>query len=214
MESTESILPSRMDADSYGPNAVIVTGPPCAGKTTLARHIASGLQLPLLAKDTIKESLFASLGWKDRKWSKRLSAASFDLLFVYLESLLRAGCSCIVDGNFQRESHTSALLDLKSRAPFQPIQILCSCEGRALVQRFEQRAANETRHPGHVDHVLVDELRPSLIQGECAPLEIGGSVVNVDTTDLESVDHAGLLPRIRAHLTNRPAGDVSRPAMP
>ena len=40
------------------PLVVVVTGPPAAGKTTVAREIARSLRLPLVAKDTIKEALF------------------------------------------------------------------------------------------------------------------------------------------------------------
>ena len=36
---------------------VVVTGPPGSGKSTLARALASGLGLPLLAKDEIKQTL-------------------------------------------------------------------------------------------------------------------------------------------------------------
>jgi predicted ATPase len=41
---------------------VLVTGPPGSGKTTLAVPLARRLELPLIAKDTIKEALFDALG--------------------------------------------------------------------------------------------------------------------------------------------------------
>ena len=36
---------------------VVVTGPPGSGKSTLARSLADELDLPLLAKDTVKQAL-------------------------------------------------------------------------------------------------------------------------------------------------------------
>jgi predicted kinase len=41
---------------------VLVTGPPAAGKTTVARPLARCLALPLIGKDTIKEALFDAMG--------------------------------------------------------------------------------------------------------------------------------------------------------
>ena len=57
----------------------IVTGPPGAGKSTLAEYLARELCLPLISKDGIKEILFDTLGWHDREWSKKLGHASFEL---------------------------------------------------------------------------------------------------------------------------------------
>ena len=58
------------------PLVVVVTGPPAAGKTTVARELACRLRLPLIAKDTIKEALFDGLGTGDLAWSRRLGEAT------------------------------------------------------------------------------------------------------------------------------------------
>jgi predicted kinase len=63
------------------PLLVIVSGPPCSGKTTLARWLAKELALPLIAKDNIKELLFDHLGWSDRAWSKKLGRATYPLIY-------------------------------------------------------------------------------------------------------------------------------------
>ena len=88
------------------PSLIIVAGPPCTGKSTLALRLAIDLSLPLIAKDHIKEILFDSLGWKDRAWSRQLGQLTYELLYHFVEVELRAGCSCIVESNFAPESAT------------------------------------------------------------------------------------------------------------
>lgn len=58
---------------------VLITGPPASGKTTLARNLAERLNLPVLAKDRIKETLFDAL---DDAPTDVLGKASFQLLTV------------------------------------------------------------------------------------------------------------------------------------
>src|SRR4051794_10844242 len=52
----------RHVAGGRSPLAVVVSGIPASGKTTLARQLALALELPLVSKDVIKEALFDALG--------------------------------------------------------------------------------------------------------------------------------------------------------
>src|SRR5438067_2056570 len=53
------------------------------------------------------------------------------------------------------------------------------------VRRFERRAP--TRHPGHVDAVIVDEVKASFDAG-AGPLDLGGPVLDVDTSGPVDID--------------------------
>src|SRR5687768_2133644 len=97
--------------DGQQPNAVIVTGLPCTGKTTLARRLSADLKLPLICKDDIKETLFDTLGWRDREWSRKLGAATMRLLYMWVEEELAAGRSFIVECNFKVEYDTPIFLE-------------------------------------------------------------------------------------------------------
>jgi predicted kinase len=182
------------------PTVIIITGLPCTGKTTLGTRIAATLSLPYIHKDGIKETLFVSLGWKDRPWSKQLSGASYHLLFYFTQILLAAGRSLIVEANFDPAAHTRQFLELKRNHALRFLQILCHAEGAVLQRRFEQRRAGGGRHPGHLDDVLSRELGPMLRRGRSVPLEIGGQVVEVDTTALNRLDTDGLLQAVRSPL--------------
>jgi predicted kinase len=185
------------------PVLVIVTGLPGAGKTTLARRLATDLRLPCIHRDGIKETLFESLGWSDREWSRRLGAASYDLLFHFLDVALAAGRSLVVESNFSAAYHTPRFLALKERHGFEPYQILCYANGETILERFRLRASSPDRHPGHVEGANMAEFEPILLQGRIEPLAIGGALVEVDTSDFAQVDYDALLAAARLTL---PAG--------
>jgi len=167
---------------------IIVSGPPGAGKTTLARRIAKELGLPLFARDDIKELLFDTLGWSNRQWSRKLGLASWKLLYHLLEEMLKANQSLVVESNFRKELASQELSALQCKYRFETVQVLCKANSETLLKRFKQRAESGERHPGHVDRLNYDEFEAALRQGDWDALEINGRVVTVDTTDFEAVD--------------------------
>jgi predicted kinase len=179
------------------PLIVIVTGPPCTGKTTLGKRLAADLRLPFLSKDTIKEVLFDTLGWSDRERSKQLGRASMELLFTWAEVELAAGRSFVIEANFHAALATPRFLDLRENYSFTPFVIECRTDGQVLAERYLQRANTLERHAGHVDNLAYEELAPSLLDGRYEPLAIGGSVLEVDTTDFAQVDYQAILAAVK-----------------
>jgi predicted kinase len=175
------------------PVLIIVTGLPCTGKTTLARSLAAHLDLPLLDKDTVKEGLFDLFGSRSLSQSRALSALTYQVMLRLLEEFLDAGDSLVVEGNFTRPEHSLMFVDLKKAHPFEPRQVLCFARGEVLVERFKQRS----RHPGHQDALLYEELAAELSVGRSQPLQIGGRLLEVDTSDFGLVDVAGLAEGLR-----------------
>lgn len=170
------------------PSLIIVTGLPCTGKTTLARRLALFFDLPLIYKDAIKESLFDLFGSGSLSRSQALSSLTYQVMFRMLAEYLAAGESLVVESNFTRPEHTRMFLDLKREHPFEPRQVLCYARGELLVERFRRRK----RHAGHLDELLYQELEAQLLEGRCQPLDIGGRLVEIDTSDFEQVDFEGI----------------------
>jgi predicted kinase len=174
------------------PLVIVVNGLPATGKTTLARRIADDFSLPLLAKDAIKETLFETLGWSDRAWSRQLGTATMALLYMLLEEHLRARQPCVVECNFYPDRDGERFRALEQAYSFTPFQILCIANGPTLYERYCQRAGSADRHPGHVETHNLDEHRELLLRGRIDPLPLGGTLYELDTTDFATMDYARL----------------------
>src|SRR5512142_609569 len=133
------------------PTVVLVTGHPGTGKTTLAEVLAQELKLPLTCRDQLKEILLDTLGWSTEEWSNRLSVASWTLLYQQIERLLSANVDQIVESNFDPKYANAKWARLRQCYAFRLLQIRCEASADILIDRYRERIANGTRHPGHVD---------------------------------------------------------------
>jgi predicted kinase len=181
------------------PFVLIVTGPPSSGKTTLGRRIADDMRLPFIYKDGIKELLFDTLGWSDRAWSKRLGAATYEILFHIAEAQLRAGASFVLESNFHPTYHNEKFATLQKTYGFAAFQVRCVADGDVLFARFKARAESGERHPGHVDDLNDDEFEGLLRRGRDDALAIEGETYDMDMTDFDAMDFDGLMAAIRAY---------------
>ena len=174
---------------STNPILIIVSGPPSTGKTTLAQAISQKFNLPLIAKDTLKELLFDTIGWQDRAWSKRLGSASFALIHYFLDTFMVTQQPLIVEGNFKPEFESVEMISRLHKFNYSAIQIMCSCDGKILFERFKKRSESGERHPGHCDTGNYDELKDGLLKGKYEPLNINSPIIIFDSTDLDHLNY-------------------------
>ena len=179
---------------------IIVTGLPATGKTTIARSISARIRAPLFSKDEYKETLFDSLGTKDREWSRSIGRAAIDLMYSDVASCMRVGLTCVVESNFKPEFDNERMGKLLDEYRVSSVQVLCKADGSVVYDRFSQRASSGDRHPGHNDAGSLDELRPVLMRGRAEPLAVPGPLIEIDTTDFGSVDVDALVRELSAQL--------------
>jgi len=179
---------------------IIVTGRPAAGKSTLAKWLSQELKFPLVSKDSIREELFDRLGWKDRKWAQELGKASVDMMFYFARAELEVGHSIIMDNSFYPPVSNPRFQALKEKYHAESIQIVCDSDRETLFQRFKSRTESGGRHPGHGDQDVLEELYANLADTSSQILEIGGSVIEVDTTDFARVNYQEILKQVKSLL--------------
>jgi predicted kinase len=192
------------------PLLIIVSGPPCSGKTRLGRWLAEALAIPIFHRDGLKEVLFDSLGWADLEWSQRLGGASYALIYHVTETLLRAGRSLAIESNFDPQFDSVRLRELAARCPYHALQIRCMAEGAVLFERFQQRVARGERHPGHLDHLNIERYEPIVRDGPGARndfLDLGGERIDIETTDFAALDEQRILAQVRAAVARLEASE-------
>ena len=173
---------------SYIPILIIVTGIEASGKSYIAKYLSDKLNLPFFSKDTIKEKLFDTIGYKDRAWSQTLGKGSLAILFQTAEELLRQQQSVIIESNFQPNLAKIDIKNLIKNIPVKIFQIICFADGQEIYRRFKERVQLNNRHPGHCDDVNIIEYKDKLIKGGKFPIDIEGEKFEIDTTDFSKVN--------------------------
>ncbi len=175
---------------------LLINGISATGKTTIGRALSAELRLPFFSKDVVKETLFDELGIKDRAWAHKLSGVTHAILNPILEEELRAGRGFALEANFNAAYDKDKFERWMSVYDFEIVQVLCFADGEVVFERFKERVESGRRHPGHCDGDNAEPFRGYLMQGKCAPLDVPGRVIEVDTTDFASVDVSAIADEI------------------
>jgi predicted kinase len=137
---------------------VLVGGWPAAGKTTLARALASELNVAYLSKDEVKEALMDALGAPSSVVESR------DLGRAAVAATLRAARGCraaVIDSSW----YPSSLPLVRAvTGPF--VEIRCRVPMEIVRERYHERVRDER----HLDHLRTED---ELWGREVAPLGVG-----------------------------------------
>ena len=171
-------------ATSCGPAwIIIVDGPPCSGKSRAAAALSRRLDLPLLAKDALKERLFEALGWSDAERLDDVNRAANALLLDVAPLLLATGQPFVLESNLRPDRDGAAYAELQQRWGFEAIQLYFSAAPELLIARFRRRWAAGLRHPGHADDRNATAVAERIRAGVYGPLALRGPLLQVDTSD-------------------------------
>ncbi|WP_282153948.1 AAA family ATPase [Ruegeria atlantica] len=126
--------------------AVVITGLPASGKTTVAREISKRLGFEFLGKDDFLEELYEREGvssWDHRSKLSRLSDVAFQEAARASESAVLVSHWRPIRGNVNSGTPSDWLLEEYELL----VEVCCLCPPEEALRRFLSR----TRHPGHLD---------------------------------------------------------------
>ncbi len=182
---------------------VLVTGFPATGKSTLAAALSKELGFPMFSKDSMKELLYDTVGFRSRAEKVALGVGAMEILYYCAGQALAVGQSVILENNFENTSK-EGLLALLKKYPCPVVTVALTGDPQVIYRRFLERDASPQRHRGHVVNTCYPEPpgeRPpyvpltfeQFVEGFKArgmdSFDIGGPRVTVDVTDFSKVDY-------------------------
>ena len=124
---------------------ILVTGIPAAGKSTMAKFLGEQLQLPVLSKDSIKELLYDTVGFRSRAEKVRLGTAAMDIMYYAAEQLMSCRKAFILENNFEHASR-EGLTAILYRYGYQAITVTLTGDRETIYRRFLERNQSPDRH--------------------------------------------------------------------
>ena len=184
---------------------VIVTGYLAAGKSTFARSLSKAARIPCIVKDTFKSALCASIDVASREESSRFSAVTFDAMMYVAERHIETGCPIIIEGNFvpyglKKTDEAGVIKALIDKYSCLSLTFKFIGDTQILHRRYIERDKLPERGKvnamlGEIPHNDFDRLCRNL-----DGFDIGGEIIEVDTTDFSDVDFEKHIETARAFL--------------
>ncbi len=188
------------------PVLVIVNGRFGTGKTFMAKRLATDLQLPLINRDSFKESIYDELQSPSPEILEQMGPISWGAIWSACEQLLSAGVSHVLESNFSPKSAVR-LQDLMNDYAVRGVQVHLWTTLEVSLQRSLERIQTGARHPVHLKErelaALSLDQRMELLKdsnfmrAEDQPMDLEVPLIRVDTSDFAKLDYGFILNSVR-----------------
>jgi predicted kinase len=184
---------------------IIVTGYLASGKSTFAHLLSKETNVPYLIKDTFKITLCDSVAIANREESSRFSTVTFNAMMYVTERLMETSSPIIIEGNFvpagiKKTDEAGVIKALTGKYGFEPLTFKFSGDTQILHKRFMEREKTPERGQANM---MFAEIPYSDFDRYCRNLggfDVGGKIIEVDTTDFNNVDFGSLIETARVFL--------------
>lgn len=127
---------------------LLLTGDLACGKTTFSRILSKRYSVEAYNKDTIKEILGDTVGFKNREENLKLSHATVAIMTQIFRTNAPYGHDLILEANFHN-GEIEKLVDIAKEHDFDILTLNFTANEEELYRRFCNRIQNEHRHPVH-----------------------------------------------------------------
>ncbi|MFE7799514.1 AAA family ATPase [Nocardia sp. NPDC057440] len=164
------------------PTLTVVSGPPGAGKTTLARNLAATLGCPAIIRDEIKQGMVLATPGYHPTDDDPLNLPTLTAFFGVLTVLTHAGVAAVAEAAYQDRLWRPDLEPLTKLADIRVVR--CTVSPSTAEDRIAQRAEQDTRRAAHADHQLLQAIKAgSHAIDSFAPISLDLPTLIVDTSD-------------------------------
>ena len=124
------------------------------------------------------------------------------LLFDCVEAQLAAGRSVIAESNFYPDMEDGRRVRaLQAAYDSRVFELYCTAAPDVVLSRFRARHCTDERHPGHVMEASdLRQLETRIESGFFHPMDLGGRLLTVDTTEFGRVDYGAIARAARSAL--------------
>jgi predicted kinase len=163
------------------PTLVVVSGPPGAGKTTLAHEIALAVGCPAICRDEIKEGMVHAVQGFVPGPGDELNIRTLPAFFGVLELLLRAGVTTVAEAAFQDRLWRPGLEPLQRLAQIRIVH--CTVNAHLAFQRSLRREESNPLRRAHADPGPRDAAEHARGHNAFDRVSVDVPWLKVDTTD-------------------------------
>ncbi|WP_405183588.1 ATP-binding protein (plasmid) [Nocardia sp. NBC_01377] len=164
------------------PVIAVVSGPPGAGKSTLAHALATRTGLPAIIRDEIKQGMVSASTSPHDTGYDDLNIPTLRAFFDVLTVLARAGVSVVAEAAFQDKLWRPNLIPL---AGFADIRVIhCTAPQAILHTRVAHRAETDPHREAHNDRDFLAAITAGAPTAQpFVPVRMDCAELTVDTTD-------------------------------
>ena len=197
---------------------ILLAGYPATGKSTFCKRLLERHPgIPVVAPDDIKEQVWDEFGYDDAEEKAALELRVWEIYYARIEGLMQTGVTVVSDYPFS-EKQRPTLAGLVDRYGYRCVTVRFVGDLDAIYRRSLARDLSQSRHLGHLmnhyhkgdhldDRMQADALvTTQILRERCIGKGYGtfcmGDLIEVDATDIVSVDHYAIVDRIEELAAN------------